>query len=237
MADKDKQTQARIVPKTSQAPDPPAPIRGSHYSPQNTPARYEYWNRVPAVTVDQFTYLILGCEPDTELVGKERQRRNDLLVLVRSHQVNDTFPRPIDSWAANPLFRAVELIEWADPMEYEAPNWKPMPAKQLDDTQVPESSVSVDVDRFKEALSASKEMRSSDKIETPTSLVKHVLPYMQDENANSGRFKDCCDKNWDDSENLARSIRRGGKLLGYDDGSPLKNSEYLNTPDVHFVKS
>lgn len=132
--DEEKKTPARVVPKTSQAPPPPSPIRGVGYSrPRNTPARFEYWNLVPAVTIDQFTNLALGCDPGTELVGKEKERCTDLLVLIRAHQANHTLPNPVDPWNANPMYKAEELIAWAELVGYRNEDWKPIKSEPTDD--------------------------------------------------------------------------------------------------------
>ncbi len=229
MTDK-KATTHRKIPAISEAPPPENPIRvGGYRPPSNTPARYKYWNLVPAVTIDQFILLIFGCDPGTELIMKTRQTRADLLLLIHAHEAVDTFPKPIDPWAANPLYRAVELKEWAEPLGYRAEDWKPIKQKSTDD--IKSAKPSVDVLRYRDALAACGDMRSSQEISTPKSLLKDVIPYIFDQYGSFSKYSNCGSANLQPID-LESSIRRGGRKLGIRAGNPLYDPQYLAIPDI-----
>ena len=198
--------------RVSQAPEPPSPIStGGYRRPSNTPARYEYWNHVPAVTIDQFTYLIFGCDPGTKLIMKTRQKRADLLLLIHAHEAVDTFPKPIDPWAANPLYAAVELIEWAEPLGYRAKDWKPI------------NVTAEGGPRYEEAVAASIHMVDDLNVPTPTTL-DELYEYMIN---NKERFPINCGPDASlDIESIKRQVRREAKRYDLDNKSPLKDLRF-----------
>ena len=237
MTDKDKKTQARVVPKISQAPEPSSPIRGGGYSlPRNTPARYEHWNYCPAVTIDQFTYLIFGCEPGTKLIWNETQKRADLLLLIHAHEAVDTFPKPIDPWAVNPLYAAVELIEWGEPLGYRAEDWKPIHPEPTDDIEdataegrsientVEQVSEGVDYLRREEFVNAAIIMKESQQQIAPRNQAKVVgfIELYIDQFTECQKLYEICEKRQAGEfvNSLRRSIRRTGVI------NPLQGQRY-----------
>ena len=228
------QAHYRSVPKVSEAPDPPMTLSGGGYCPlSNTPARFDHWNRIPALDQYQIAYLSLGWEPESQLIGGAKQEYKDLLQLIETSRDVGSFIKHINPWKSPRKYLVTEAIEWLHAVEKDLPDaWQPAKLKLPDDTKNPDIEQSIDVLRYKDTLAVSKKMRSSNRIETPNSLVKDVLPHMLDLHRQAGRFSNCFDKYSDDFDGLANAIRRGGRKLGHKYGSPLRNTDYLAIPDL-----
>jgi len=198
-------------------------------------ADYQVLNLCPILTLHECICGLVGIKSDVGdlILGKTHYWK--IRRIADSHHDAGTLKciqtGPLTFWPGQ--HHANEFMAWAKSIAINPPDeWRPITDNQPSDTLDPKSKVSVDILRYQNAITALSEMRSSDQIETATSLIRDVIPYMQDKYEESGRFSNCCNKNL---ENLANSIRRGGRLLGHSDGSPLKNSEYLATPDVQQV--
>lgn len=202
----------------SQAPPPPSTIRGGYSSIKSKQPDWNFWNRLPVLSIHECVSLLINVEPGTHVEHKLVQRKNRVYRLVRSYQ-------EAGELASDENIAPSEFISWAKSAGEVIPKeWQPI-NQALPKKELQKSKISIDVLRRREALDAAKEMRSSDQFKTPTSLVKEVIPFMQKEYAKSGRFPNCC-KTELDVENLARSINRGGA------GPLIKDEEYLAAEDV-----
>ena len=217
MQDKDKKAQARIVPKTSQAPDPPITLSGGSYSLRsNTPVNHEKWNQRPALSELQFTYRLIGCEPESQLYGKKKYAHSELVELIHSHKVVDKFPKAIDPWSFNPLYRIDELICWAKSAGYDdvLKKWQP-------------EAVERGGPCWEDAGRAIKEMRDNPAIGVPRNQEQLYCYMLEPENKKN--FHNCCDS-LDDWLAVKKRIYRERKDNNEAITNPLEYPRFLNTP-------
>ena len=125
MSEETKKTRARSIPETSQAPDPPSPIR-SHAPPpkKSKPADYQHWNRFLLLTFGQCLMLLLGIEPGTKIQESSvREKYDRLWELINSCRKAGTLQyagRQPDQ------IQPSKFIEWAISNDLPVPKeWKP----------------------------------------------------------------------------------------------------------------
>lgn len=204
-------------PTISKAPPPTPTIRGGGLDPGIRSRRpdWNYWNRLPMLSINECIMLLINVEPETYLDSSKKQRYARVCRLVQSFQAAGEFPSYDVDVAPS------EFISWArEAGEVIPEKWLP-----IDQAVLEEPKTGIDAHRRRDALDAAIEMKSSDKFKTPTSLVKEVIPFMQKEYFKAGRFS-ACFKTDLDVQDLARSINRGGV------GSLIKDEEYLAVEDV-----
>lgn len=193
----------------SEAPPPITPIRAGGYHPRKSkPARFEHWNRVPLVSLNELIMLMLGNEPGTKIQEPSKlQKFNDLLqIAVRCQETGSLSKGNDDSH----LISHQEAFNWAKSQSEPIPeNWKPENPKT---THKEGLKSTLPQRRREEMLRAAIIMAEKD---APGSM-RDVVFFMRKD---SDSYPDCCSTSISDDDLIKSISQRGG-------GNPLECQEY-----------
>ncbi len=196
----DKKTSKARNTRISQAPEPPKTIRGAGSTMSSKRPDWSFWNKLPALSINECVMLLINVEPKTYLNDPKKQQYDRVCRLVRSFQAVGELP----SYDAN--VSPSEFIAWAESNDEEPPDeWKPQ------NTVVSESGTapthSAPQRHYDELVRAAIEMAENGR--PPRDIANDLIPYRRE---NSERFPACCDK-CIENNSIARSARKIGDAL------------------------
>jgi len=210
-----KQPKRRLI---SNAPPPPAKIKGGTGDPGLRPKRpdWDYWNKMPVLSIKECVMLLINVEPNSYLSIRYKEKLDHVRRLVQSYQAIGELPADDDD------FEPSRFVEWAESVGMVARNyWKPMGKKHTAQDQFQSVRVAagkIHVDRFNEAVNAAIAMLKDGK---RPQLISNIVRFMY---VHPERFPACCGRKISD-DSLLSSIRKGGRAsLGI--SSPLESPKY-----------
>ena len=160
--------------ETTQAPEPPSTISGTGSTMSSKRPDWNFWNKLPALSINECVMLLINVEPQTFLSNSKKHQYDRVCRRVQSFQAVDELP----SYGAN--IAPSEFIAWAQTNDEEPPDeWDPIQVKKKQE-KAPEAETQAVDDAPKQITPSDKRRKEGLRAAKTILIQNHSIGKLRD---------------------------------------------------------